>query len=293
MTIKSIYFSATAGMFLSVLLLGGCTKNDELTDQGMNAETIVLERTPDHVEFYALSSGNELVQYVSGNPVEELGSSSITGLQSGENLLAIDFRPATGQLYGVSDQSRLYVIDPATGTAVAVSMTPFSPAINGSAVGFDFNPTVDRIRLVTDLGQNLRLHPVTGAVAAVDGSINPGGKSVVAVGYTNSFAGSTSTTLYDIDVATDKLYRQMPPNNGTLVEVGSLGLQADGEGGFDIAPDNSIALAVLFARGADDDGEEVTPGNKYRFYTINLQTGKAKNAGKTDREIIGLAIPGN
>jgi hypothetical protein len=36
----------------------------------------------------------------------------------------------------------------------------------------DFNPTVDRIRLVTASGQNLRLHPELGTVVATDGSIN-------------------------------------------------------------------------------------------------------------------------
>ena len=38
---------------------------------------------------------------------------------------------------------------------------------------------------------------------------------------------------------------------------------------------------------------EETNGNKYRFYYINLATGEAKNAGKTDKIIIGLAISPN
>ena len=61
---------------------------------------------------------------------------------------------------------------------------------------------------------------------------------------------------------------------------------------FDISPDNSLALAVLFGRGGDDeDQSEITNGNKTRFYSINLESGAATNAGKTDRSIIGLAIP--
>ena len=50
----------------------------------------------------------------------------------------------------------------------------FTPALSGTAFGFDFNPTVDRIRVVSDTGQNLRLNPDTGAVAAVDGALNQG-----------------------------------------------------------------------------------------------------------------------
>ena len=69
------------------------------------------------------------------------------------------------------------------------------------------------------------VHPETGAVAATDGNINPSDPSVAAVAYTNSFAGAATTILYDIDVASNKLYKQNPPNNGTLELVGSLGLR--------------------------------------------------------------------
>ena len=240
--------------------------------------------------FYALTSSNELVSYASGNPLKENAPITITGLQPGERLLAIDFRPATGQLYSVSSQSRIYTINLNSGAASAVG-TGFTPAINGNSVGFDFNPTVDRIRLVTNTGQNLRLNPVTGMLAMADLSINPTSSMVTAVAYTNSFAGATTTTLYDIDVANDMLYIQTPPNNGVLVAVGALGIQAAGEAGFDISPDNSVAIAAIYGRGFEEGQEEESNGNKYRFYYIDLGTGKATNAGKTEKEIIGLAIP--
>jgi hypothetical protein len=245
-----------------------------------------LKGTP----FYALTAANELVGYLSGNPLKEMDVVSISGLQAGERMLGIDFRPATGQLYGVSSASKIYTINITTGAATAVGGM-FTPAINGTEVGFDFNPTVDRIRLVTNTGQNLRLNPITGMVAAIDGGINPMGAEVTAVAYTNSFAGATSTTLYDIDVASDQLVIQTPPNNGTLVKVGSLGVQAVGEAGFDIAPDNSVAIAALYGRGLEAGQMEESNGNKYRFYYIDLATGAATNAGKTDRVITGLAIP--
>lgn len=243
--------------------------------------------------FYALTDANELVQFNTGKPLYEMGSVTITGLPANEKIIAIDFRPATGQLYGLGNSSRLFLINPENGRSSMINPTPFSPAINGEIAGFDFNPTVDRIRLVTNTGQNLRLHPETGAVVAMDGQLNPGTPSVSGVAYTNNFAGATTTLLYDIDAGTDKLYIQNPPNNGGLVEVGSLGIMATGEAGFDIAPDNSLALAALFGRGEEEEGEEQSPGNKYRFYSINLQTGAAMNLGKTDRMITGVAIPTN
>jgi hypothetical protein len=280
---------------LFTVIAFSCTKNSTeayTTDQAF-ARKASPSAIPKGTIFYALTSDQKLVKYVSGNPLYETGVVSIAGLQMGEKILAIDFRPATGQLYAVSDMSRLYTINQQTSVALAVSMTPFTPTINGTQVGFDFNPTVDRIRLVTNTGQNLRLNPETGAVVFTDGSINPAGAAITAVAYTNNVSGASATTLYDIDVASDKLFIQNPPNNGTLVSVGSLGVQAVGEAGFDIAPDNSVAIAALYGRGYEAGQAEESSGNKYRFYYINLMTGEATNAGKTDRQITGIAIPTN
>jgi hypothetical protein len=65
--------------------------------------------------------------------------------------------------------------------------------------GFDFNPT-DRIRLVSNTGQNLRLHPDLGTVVAIDGNLNPGTHSTMLM---SSVAGATTTTLFVIDSQTD------------------------------------------------------------------------------------------
>lgn len=233
-------------------------------------------------DIVVLTDGNTLLKLNATDPSQTKSRVSIKGLAADEKVLAIDFRPATGQLYAVSSASRLYVIHPDSGTARAIGTTAFTPAINGTVVGLDFNPTVDRIRLVTNTGQNLRLHPETGAVAATDGALNPSTPSVSEVAYTNNSAGVTTTMLYDIDVTTDKLYSQNPPNNGTLVEVGSLGVDAEGAAGFDIT-NNDLAWTVLKV------------GGKSRLYVLNLATGGALNYGNfafTDN-IIGLAVPTN
>ncbi|HSF46517.1 MAG TPA: DUF4394 domain-containing protein [Chitinophagaceae bacterium] len=278
-------------VLLSFSMFVACKKQDTSPADA----NVFMEKNPftiqkNEVYFYALDNNNTLVKYSGRQTFREERDMMIMGLQAGELILAIDFRPATGQLYGVSNQSRIYVINPNTGAATAVNPTPFSPAINGAEVGFDFNPTVDRIRLITSSSQNLRLNPITGVVAAMDGNLNPGNPFIVAGAYTNSFAGATSTALYDIDASTDKLYIQNPPNNGSLVEIGSLGINAEGEGGFDISADNQLALAVLYGNGDDEDAEGPN-GFHHRFYYIDLQTGMAKNAGKANRVITGIAIP--
>jgi len=238
---------------------------------------------PDLV-FYGLTASGQLAKFNAMSPGTAISSVAISGLQSGESITAIDFRPATGELYGMGSSSRLYIINLTTGTARMVGTDPFSPVLNGDIVGFDFNPTVDRLRVVTNMGQNLRVNPETGTVAFTDGSINGvSGAMVNAVAYTNSMAGASSTTLFDIDLGTNKLYKQIPPNNGTLVEVGSLGVMATNEGGFDISPDNAAVLASLWVDG------------KSSLFKIDTATGMASRIGDfpgTDA-VKGIAIPTN
>ncbi len=252
-----------------LLVASSCKKNDNQFDD--------LGTGPDQT-MYALTADNKLITFKANNPSGGT-SATITNLTSGESIVGIDFRPATGELYGVSSNSVIYVINTQTAAARAVAPA-FTPAITATTVGFDFNPTVDRIRLVTSAGQNLRIHPETGVVAFVDGNINgPITTGLSAAAYTNNKAGVTSTTLFVLDAGTDKLYKQDPPNNGTLVAVGDLGFNAEQIGGFDIGS-NGLTLATIKSGGAT------------ALYSIDLNTGKAlrlRNNFNTD--IIGLAIP--
>jgi hypothetical protein len=234
------------------------------------------------IEFLVLDAGNKLVTFNAGTPKMPISTVSVNGLQEGESLIGIDFRPATGQLYALSNTSRLLVINPETGNTIAIGSAAFSPALAITVAGFDFNPTVDRIRIVTSNGQNLRVHPETGAVVATDGVINGVSNAMVTgVAYTDSKAGTTTTTLFDIDTETDMLYKQDPPNNGTLVAVGKLNNDFSGEIGFDISPDNGAALAV-----SDKNG-------KAQLFQIDLSTGRSVKIGELMgvSKVMGLAIP--
>lgn len=270
--IRKYLLCAIAYTYTLLFLAPGCSKDNESAREDSTGPDLV---------FYGVTTSNQLLQYNAKSPGTIDATVAITGLQTGETLLGIDFRPATGQLYGVGSTSRIYIINHLTGRATGVGAGPFTPAVSGSVVAFDFNPTVDRIRLVTSGGQNLRLNPETGAVAATDGNINPGTAMISAVAYTNSFAGATSTTLFDIDMNTRKLFRQDPPNNGTLVEVGSLNIDAITDGGFDISPDNDVALASLTIAGSN------------KLYMIDLTTGAATSLGTFATAVTGIAIPTN
>lgn len=117
-----------------------------------------------------------------------------------ETLHGIDFRPVNEQLYALSSTSRLYTINLSSGAAAVAGTGALATWLSGTDFGFDFNPTVDRIRVVKNTGQNLRLNPNDGTVAAVDGSLNPGTPVVTAAAYTNSFAGATTTSLFELTI---------------------------------------------------------------------------------------------
>ncbi len=246
------------------LTLISCKKEDAVE---------VLIAGPDLVVF-SLNANNELISFNAKTPGTVIAKKAITGIASGEKLLSIDFRPATGELYALSDASKLYIVNQTDAKVRVVGSASFTPALSGSIAQIDFNPTVDRIRLVTNTGQNLRLHPETGLVAATDLAINATSSvAVTGIAYTNSKAGASTTVLYDIDATTKKLYTQNPPNNGTLVEVGSLGIDFTGNAAFDITPLNVALLAA---------------GNS--FYSVDLSTGKASKIGALSETLIDIAV---
>ena len=216
---------------------------------------------------YGVDGSNNLVSFSLATP-GTVSPTPITGLVAGDTIVGIDFRPATGGLYALGSGSRLYTINTATGAATQVgSAGAFT--LSGTAFGFDVNPVVDRIRVVSDTGQNFRLNPNNGAVAGIDVPLNPGTPSVVGSAYTSNFPGATSTTLYALDSGTDTLLIQNPPNNGTLTPVGPTGVDFGTAAGFDILTVGGVntAYATLVVGG--------TPG----LYTIDLGTGAAALVG--------------
>lgn len=253
----------------AITTLFSCDHSDE------NSMSENIPQGPD-LMVYGITAMNELVYFNASNPKIFTSKTTVTGVASGEKLLSIDFRPATGELYALSNASKLYIINTSNASARTVSSTAFTPMISGTIASIDFNPTVDRIRLVSNSGQNLRLHPETGAVAATDITINgTGSPSITGLAYTNSKAGAATTILYDIDPMLGKLYKQDPPNNGTLVEVGSLGTTFTGQTAFDIKYDNSTALLAF----------------NDKLHILDLNNGKATSIGSLQQGIIDMAIP--
>jgi hypothetical protein len=235
---------------------------------------------------------NRIYVFDTNTPLATPYGRTLSGLRTNESILAIDYRPQTNQLYALGSLGRLYVIDPATAVATQVG-TNVSLPLAGTAYGFDFNPTVDRIRVVSNGDQNLRLNPVTGDIAATDtnlayaaGDPNFGANpDVYASAYTNNFAGATTTVLYGIDNGTQMLVTQNPPNSGTLNTVGPLGVVSPFTitfRGFDIVTDGGVDTAYAVNQ---ESGDGV-------LYRINLATGAATRMGvfMTGDEVTGFAV---
>lgn len=229
-----------------------------------------------------LTTNNELVTFDSAAPGTVLSTVAISGAS---NLVGIDTRPANGQLYGVSttDGGRLYRIDRATGIATAVG-GPFAVALSGDGFGIDFNPVVDRLRVVSTSGQNFRVNPITGAVVngAADTALTfdpstgvPAGTvpAAAATAYSNSLGLDSprtpppGTTQYTIDTSLDRLFIQGAvnppgPNGGVLTDPGGVAAPL----GFDASPNLTFDIGrgnVAFLYDVADN----------QFRTISLATG--------------------
>jgi hypothetical protein len=243
-------------------------------------------RTPAAPVAYGLTSDNRVVTFKTATPNTLDTNVAISGLAGGERLIGFDVRPKDGLLYGLSSSGRIVTLDPATGVVTIKSTlaadstdssSPFSNLI-GTAFAVDFNPVADRLRVIADSGQNLRINVDNGATTT-DGPLNSAG--VTAAAYTNSYGGATATVLYDINTTGGNLAMQNPPNDGILVNVGSLAVAAVGDVAMDIAGGaNGLALAAL--RGSING-----PSLLYR---LDLSTGAAvlvNGTGNASNSAIG------
>jgi len=229
---------------------------------------------------YAILNGTSIVSFARNAPATVSGAIAITGLQAAETLIGADFRPANNSLYAVGTTGSLYTVDVGTGAATLVAALTPDPAdttvpftaLAGTNFGVDVNPLADRLRIVSDTGSSLRINMDTG-LTTTDGDLNVLAPDVTAAAYTRSFAGSTATTLFDIDTATGTLLIQNPPNDGVLVPVGSLDRTvasfAPGSG-FDIGGgDDGLAVAAL----------QATAATQSTLYRVNLKTGALTSIG--------------
>jgi hypothetical protein len=330
------------GLGVAVVRASGRTQ-DELVMVNLNNGTVttagpistadvigIALQQPAATPIVALSAdGTQLSRFSSATPGTAV-TVTIAGVTAGETLVGIDYRPQTGQLYSLginpaSDTGTVYILDPQSGAATVVGTTagrvafvdgtgaPVDLPAMSAGYGFDFNPTVDRIRVVTGSGLNLRLNPNDGNpvdgnlgnTASPPAGINPdgplnGGPSgttgATAAAYTNSFGQSLTggvTTQYVLDPASNMLFIQNPPNAGTLtagqtITVSGNTLDFSEANGFDIPWNVRVTTSASPATGLAFAA--LTVGSTTRLYTIELSTGRAISLGNLSGGVSGLAV---
>ena len=244
----------------------------------------LLETRIAPAKLFALTDSNGLFSFDSDSPGTISAVIPITGLAAGQLLKAIDFRPANGELYGVAISGmgpytgQLYTINTTTGAATAIGVAFSSTLTTASGYDIDFNPTVDRIRLVNADEENIRLNPNSGAITFVDTAIT-GASNLSAAAYSNNYVGATATTLYGVDFSTDD-----------LMTVGGLNSAPSPNGGV---ATKVVDVSVITTSGTSDrlglDILTTLEGNtafylgvvssEQRIYTLNLATGAATLLG--------------
>jgi hypothetical protein len=239
---------------------------------------------------YGLTAGatTTLVSFDSANPTSLSVVGPVSGIINGLSLRAIDFRPADGLLYGLAtagNQGQLYTIDLSNGVASSVGRGFSFTGDAGLSVSIDFNPVVDRLRVVADNGLNLRLNPNTGGVAGSDTALSAAGMGDVA--YINNFVGATQTTLYGFTgsqlVTIGGIHGVPSPNSGLVNAVGPTGASAwdNMNVGFDIGSSGSAYLSFDDAASSSFDSE---------FYKINLSNGATTFVGKLPVAMLDIAV---
>jgi len=286
---------SAASIACAALFLGGCSSVPEEVP-GPPAKEMI----------YAVTTAQQLIQFNAGQPQRLLSSKPLRGLAPQDRLLGIDYRVAKGQLYGLGATGQLYRINTQDGSVSTVGTPSALPSEGAQEWGFDFNPTVDRIRVVNDAGFNLRLHPDTGAV--VDGNAEqPGlqfdgrlafdagdvhvGKTValVAAGYSYNKRDEKITTNYALEGRQGLLVHQgskegvqpmISPNSGRLFTIGSLGLGTFERATLDVSDLSNAAYSAI------------SRGNRSTWYRIDLDTGRATRIGTIGggAAVVGAAI---
>jgi hypothetical protein len=289
---------ASAPLLTAAVLLAACGSAPKTETVGPAAKE----------EIVAVSASNHLLRFNAGQPQQVRDRKPLQGLRAGERILGIDYRVARGELFALASSGQLYKIDVAQARATPVGSPAVLPSAGATEWAFDFNPTVDRIRVANNAGFNLRLHPDTGAVIdgdpaqegvqfdgrlAYDAKDKNEGKTprIVGAGYTYNKTNDKITTNYALDGELGTLVHQgtkegvqpaVSPNTGRLYTVGSLGIGSFAHATFDIADVSPTAYAGVYNK--DDKAS--------RWYRIDLASGKATFIGTVGggEPLVGAAI---
>jgi Domain of unknown function (DUF4394) len=248
-----------------------------------------------------LTTDGRLVRFSTDRPGRTRNIGKVQkGLSGDQSLIGIDYRVQDGKLYGVGSGGGIYTLSDTDASASKVGQ--LTVGLMGTAFGVDFNPAANRLRVISDAGQNLR-HNLDDATATApplagmtqnDGTLTIPPATTPAAGVTgaaytnNDLDANTATTLFDIDTVNDTVVVQSPANNGLLAPTGKLQVDAGTSVGFDIYSRNRFGVTQ-----GNTGYATVSVLGRYSFFQVNLLTGKLSRIGgfRADTQVMDLAIP--
>ncbi|MGC5287494.1 DUF4394 domain-containing protein [Micromonospora sp. DT231] len=257
----------TSSPALALLDAGPCTILWDLLNAGGRNGRVAVGLTEDQ----------QLLKFAANRPELPCVIGTVD-LPGAENLVGIDYRVQDGRLYGVGNNGGIFTLS--TSTAAATKVSQLTVPLSGSFFGVDFNPAADRLRIISDVGQNLRHNVNVGGVTLADGTLTyppavAAAPGLTAAAYTNNDLDPlTATTLFDIDTNLDQVALQSPANSGQLVATGSLGVAANPRAGLD------IHSTLRGGRAVSNNAYAVLNGGfPSQVYQIDLLTGAAQLTG--------------
>jgi hypothetical protein len=274
--------AAGLGLVAGAPLVYATSGYDRGYDRGLHYE----------LQIVGLTDNQRLVSFTETKPWRTRDLGRVSGLVTDVTVVGIDYRPATGDLYALGDKGGVYTIGKG---ARATLKSRVNVPLQGTTFGVDFNPVVDRMRIVSDTGQNLRDNVDADNDTLTDATLTSPGPppmtflGVAGAAYTNNDSDpDTGTTLYDIDAAGDQVVIQSPANAGLVVPTGKLKVDAGPTVGFDIysAVRNGSTVRI-------DAFAALTVGGSDRLYEISLFNGRARSLGSIGGKspVVDIAIP--
>ncbi len=246
---------------------------------------------------YGLDASGQLVTFGLGNAASSASTKAITGLNSGDTLVDLDFNPNTSALYAFAGSGQVYTLDTVTGAATANT----TPLVALAPLKTDFNPVANRVRVFGASASNFRLSVDPAPAAAPKGTVTPDGTlayaaadtnagktpNLMGAAYTNSYVNGgmssalpTTTSLYSVDAATNTLdLHTVGPAFSTLTTVGALGIPLGSNVGFDIV-----------TSGGNNGTNTAYLVNGSTLYTVNLTSGAATQLAVLAAPLKALAV---
>lgn len=259
------------------------------------------DATGSRLTVVGLTDHNRVVMFDAAKPHLARNLGTVRGLTDDTTLVGVDYRVQNGRLYGVGDAGGIYTIALGGPRPQATLVSRLTVPLDGTSFGVDFNPAANRLRVISDTGQNLRHNiddpmgaPATGTTATDAPLTVPGPPPVTATGvaaaaYTNNdLSADTATTLLDLDTTGDQVVLQSPANAGLLAPTGKLGVDAGTPAGFDIYSRLSRGSTVRNTGFAT-----LSVSGRQALYRVDLLTGAVDRIGgfPSGLQVVDIAIP--